>query len=89
MDSATGDSPKPKACQGRFLLSLDPELRQSDFAIDTAIRVHSLFSRRACLPDSHLIDSPALQTFFKSHEAELQDEVERAAEVVRPPMLGT
>jgi hypothetical protein len=89
MDSVTGDSTKFGTGQGRFLLSLDSELPQSDYAIDSAIRVHSLFSRRVCLSDSQLVDGPALQTFFKRNEAELQEEVEHAAEVGRPPMLGT
>jgi hypothetical protein len=89
MDSVTDDSTKPEASQGRFLLSLDSELPQSDFTIDSAIRLYSLFSRRVCLPDSHLIDTPTLQAFFKSHEAELQEEVDQAAEGDRPPMLGT
>ena len=86
---ASQDPAEAETSQGRFLLSLESELLQDNSTIDAAIRLHSLFSRRVCLPDSHLIDSPALETFFEEHEMELQKEVEHAREFGRPPMLGT
>jgi len=83
------DSTSARASEGAFLLSLDSELKQDEGAITRAILVQSLFSRRICLTDSQLIDSPALERFFRQHWLELKSEAETAQELTRPPMLGS
>jgi hypothetical protein len=79
----------PEASEGKFLLSLDSELKQDEATITRAILLHSLFAKRICLTDSQLIDSPALERFFRRHSADLSAEADVAGRCGRPPMLGS
>ena len=89
MDKEVTKAEAFRRAAGVFLLSLESELPQNPVAIEHAIVVQALFARRICLTDTQLIDSPALQAFFASHERDLQDELDCFKDLAYPPIFGT